>query len=148
MQQALFFLFAIVAGVMLPVQAALNTEIGRSVKDPIYATLISFVVGTLGLLLYMLAARSDWAGIRSATTLPWYYWTGGLLGALYVAAVVVLTPRLGLALTFGLTVAGQMVFGLLMDHYGWLGIPEASINWPRALGVLLIVAGVVLIRAN
>ncbi|NJC24867.1 DMT family transporter [Neolewinella antarctica] len=148
MQQAIFFLFAIVAGVMLPVQAGLNTEIGRSVKDPVYASLISFVIGTIGLVLYLLLARADWGEIRNTASLPWYYWTGGLMGAVYVAAIVVLTPRLGVALTFGLTVAAQMVFGVIMDHYGWLGVPKSPINWMRVLGVLLIIAGVVIVRVN
>ena len=148
MQQLLFFLFAIVAGVMLPVQAGLNTEIGRAVKDPVYATLISFVVGTVGLALYLLAARADWSTIKNATSLPWYYWTGGLLGGLYVAAIIVLTPRLGVALTFGLTVAAQMAFGVVMDHYGWLGVPQSPINWTRVVGVTMIIGGVVLVRAN
>lgn len=146
MQQALFFLFAIVAGVMLPIQAGLNSEIGKAVKSPVYASLISFVVGTIGLILYLLLARAKWSDIKYASSLPWYYWTGGLLGAVYVAAIVVLTPRLGVALTFGLTVAAQMVFGVVMDHYGWLGVPQSPINWARVLGVTMIIAGVVLVR--
>ena len=148
MQQLVFLLFALFAGVMLPVQAALNTEIGRAVKDPIYATLISFVVGTIGLVLYMLAARADWSTLKDASSLPWYYWTGGLLGAIYVAAIIVLTPRFGVALTFGITVAAQMLFGVLMDHYGWLGVPQSPINWARVMGVTMIIGGVVLVRAN
>ena len=148
MQQVLFFVLAAVAGVMLPIQAGLNTTIGREVKDPIYATLVSFVVGTIGLVTYMLVARTNWGNLKQAFQLPWYYWTGGLLGALYVAAIIILTPRLGVALTFGLTVAAQMLFGVIMDHYGWLDVPQADINWVRILGVILIIAGVVLVRYN
>ena len=148
MQQALFFLFAIVAGVMLPVQAGLNTEIGRKIDSPLYATLISFVIGTIGLVLYLLLTKANWSDIKNAGDLPWYYWTGGLLGAVYVAAIIVLTPRLGIALTFGLTVAAQMVFGVIMDHYGWLGVKESPINWMRVLGVALIIAGVVIVRTQ
>ncbi len=148
MQQALLFLFAVVAGVMLPIQAGLNSEIGKSLKSPVYATLVSFVVGTLGLLCYLLLARTQWSELKNGFQLPWYYWSGGLLGAVYVVAIIVLTPRLGVALTFGLTVAAQMVFGVVMDHYGWLGVPVSPINWPRVIGVALIIAGVVLVRFN
>ncbi len=148
MQQVLFFVFAIVAGVMLPVQAGLNTELGRVVKSPIYASLLSFLVGTLGLLLYLIVTRADWSTVKATGSMPWYYWTGGLMGAVYVAAIIVLTPRLGVALTFGLTVAAQMVFGVVMDHYGWLGVPEYPINWSRVIGVALVIAGVVLVRVN
>lgn len=147
MQQVLFFLLAIFAGVMLPIQAGLNSEIGKAVKSPVYGTLISFLVGTVGLLLYMVLTRANWADIKGGYQLPWYYWTGGLLGAVYVAAIIVLTPRLGVALTFGITVAAQMIFGVLMDHYGWLGVPEHPINWMRVIGVTMIIGGVALVRA-
>ena len=147
MKQALFFLFAIVAGVMLPVQAGLNSKLGEVTKSPIYATLISFVVGTVGLVVYMLLTQENWSSIKNTSDLPWYYWTGGLLGALYVAAIIILAPRLGVALTFGLTVAAQMVFSLVMDHYGWLGVPQHPVNWARVFGVALIVAGVAIVRS-
>ncbi len=147
MQQVLFFLLAIFAGVMLPIQAGLNSEIGKAVKSPVYGTLISFLVGTVGLLLYMVLTRANWTDIKGGFQLPWFYWIGGLLGAVYVAAIIVLTPRLGVALTFGITVAAQMIFGVMMDHYGWLGVPEHPINWMRVIGVTMIIGGVALVRA-
>ncbi|MEL7161098.1 MAG: DMT family transporter [Bacteroidota bacterium] len=146
MQQALLFLFAVIVGVMLPVQAGLNSEMAKAVKSPLFGTLISFAVGTVGLLLYLLLARANWADLREGFHLPWYYWTGGILGIVYVAGIIVLAPRLGVALTFGLTVAAQMAFSVIMDHYGWLGVPENPINWMRVLGVSLIIGGVVLVR--
>lgn len=147
MQQVLFFLLAIFAGVMLPIQAGLNSEIGKAVKSPVYGTLISFLVGTVGLLLYMVLTRANWTDIKGGFQLPWFYWIGGLLGAVYVAAIIILTPRLGVALTFGITVATQMIFGVVMDHYGWLGVPEHPINWMRVIGVTMIIGGVALVRA-
>ncbi|MFT5997786.1 MAG: transporter family-2 protein [Neolewinella sp.] len=148
MQQTLLFLLAIIAGVMLPIQAGLNSEIGRVVKSPVYATLISFLVGTIGLVLYLLATRANWADIKGGFHLPWYYWTGGLMGAVYVVAIIILAPRFGVALTFGLTVAVQMLVSVVMDHYGWLGVPTSPINWMRVLGVTMVIGGVVLIRNN
>lgn len=146
MQQALFFLFAIVVGVMLPIQAGLNSSMGKALKSPMYGTLVSFGVGTIGLLLWMLLTRANWSDLKYGAQLPWYYWTGGLLGIVYVAGIIILTPRLGVALTFGLTVAAQMAFSVVMDHYGWLGVPENPINWVRVLGVAMIISGVVLLR--
>ena len=148
MQYFLLLLFAFVIGAGLPVQAALNSELGRAVGSPIYGALLSFVIGIAGLLLYLFATRVDLTTLRQAFALPWYYWLGGLLGALYVAGVIILSPRLGTALTFGLTIAGQMILGLIMDHYGWLGLPVNPISWPRVMGVVMIIGGVVLIRMS
>lgn len=146
MQQALLLFLAVMAGIILPIQAALNAKMGDAVKDPMYATFISFIVGMVGLLAYLLAVRTDFSQISHMKQEHWTVWTGGLIGAFYVASIIVLAPRLGLALTFGLTVAGQMVMSLVMDHYGWLGIPVQAISWQRVLGIALIVGGVLLVR--
>jgi transporter family-2 protein len=77
---------------------------------------------------------------------PGWSWTGGLLGAFYVTAVVVLTPRLGVATTIALVVAGQMLASVAIDHYGLFGVPLRPVNAARGLGAALLVAGVVLLR--
>lgn len=142
----LFFIIAFVAGAILPVQAGLNAKLGRTIGDPIFAALISFVVGSIGLFLYTLVGRVDLSQIWQAGSLHWSVWLAGLLGAFYVATVIILVPKIGAALTFGLIVAGQLGLSLLLDHYGLLGLSVHGINWQRVLGAILIVSGVVLIR--
>jgi transporter family-2 protein len=148
MKAVLFFLLAIAAGVVLPVQAALNAKLSKSVGDPLYGTFISFIVGMSGVFLYLIVGRVDFTQIQNTQNEHWSIWIGGLLGAFYVGSLIVLTPRLGVAVTLGLTVAGQMAFSLVMDHYGWLGIPVQPINLWRILGIVLLVAGVWLIQSN
>lgn len=133
---------------MLPIQAGLNSEMGRVLKSPIYASIVSFVAGLIALIIYAFITRMPFGNLREGLTLPWYYWLGGVLGAVYVYGLIVLTPRLGVALTFGLTVAAQMTFSLVMDHYGWLDVPVSPLSWSRVLGVLMIIVGVILIRTN
>lgn len=142
----LFLLVAIIAGAILPVQAGLNAKMGRAVGDPVYASLISFVIGSLALFAYVLIAKVDFSQISQAGKENWTVWTPGLLGAFYVTSVIILVPKIGVALTFGLIVAGQLGLSLLLDHYGLLGLPVHTINWQRIVGVLLIIGGVVLIR--
>lgn len=146
--KAIYFLIllAVLSGAVLPVQAALNTKMGKAVGDPVYAALISFVIGSVGLFFYVLATRVELSQLSNATTVHWTVWTAGLLGAFYVAAVIILVPKIGAALTFGLVVTGQLGLSLLLDHYGLLGLPVHSINWQRLVGILLIIGGVLLIR--
>jgi transporter family-2 protein len=141
-----FLMLAFFAGALAPLQAGMNARMGRAIGDPIYAALISFAVGTVGLLVYGLVGRMEFAAIRGAADIHWAIWFAGLLGAFYVTATIILTPKLGTALTFSLVVAGQLVMALLMDHFGSFGIPVQPVNWHRLAGAALITAGVVLIR--
>ena len=142
----LFVLLAAVSGAVLPVQAGLNAKMGRAVGDPVYAALISFVIGSAGLLVYAILAKVDLTQISQSNTVHWSVWSAGLLGAFYVAAVIILVPKIGAALTFGLVVTGQLGLSLLLDHYGLLGLPVHAINWQRVMGILFIIGGVLLIR--
>lgn len=144
--QLFFILLAIIAGAVLPVQAGLNVQLGKSVHQPIFAAFASFLIGTLGLLIYLFILKFDFSSITQTKTVSPVVWMAGILGAFYVAAVIILAPKLGTALTFVLVVAGQMTISLILDHYGIFGLPIKHINWQRLLGVAFLVAGVLLIR--
>lgn len=146
MQNLFLLLIAILAGAILPVQAGLNARMGQIVGQPVVSAIISFAVGLFGLFAYMLASRVPLSTLALAAQAPKMLWTAGLLGAFYVTAMVLLVPKLGLALSFGLIVAGQMLCSLVMDHYGMLGAPVQPVSALRVLGVVCIVVGVVLVR--
>jgi len=141
-----FIILAVLAGVMMPTQAAINNKLAGDVGSPILAAFVSFVVGTLALFVYILATGVPISNLSSLKNASIISWMGGILGAFFVASAVILVPRLGVALTFSLIIAGQMLITLVLDHYGFLGIPVKEISFQRLLGVALIIGGVVLIR--
>ncbi len=145
MQYFLIFL-AFLCGAVFPTQAALNSQMTKFVGHPVLAALLSFLTGLIGLFLYAVIAKLPLSSLAQAKNAPWYIWLAGLLGAFYISTVIVLIPRLGFALTFGLIVAGQMAISLLFDHYGILHTPIREISIGRIIGALLLVAGVILIR--
>ncbi len=140
-----WYFVALLAGAFLPIQAGLNTKLGRAIENPVYASMLSFITGALAVALYILFTKQPvaWAGIKTA---PAYVWVAGALGAFYVTAIILTFPKIGPALTFGLVVAGQMISSVILDHFKVLVAEIHSINIYRVLGMLLIVAGVVLIR--
>lgn len=147
MEVILLLVLAFAAGMLAPLQAGMNTRMGHALGDPFYAALISFAVGTIGLFVYGLVGRMEFAAVRTAAAdVHWAIWFAGLLGAFYVTTTIVVTPRLGAALTFSLVVAGQMVMALAMDHVGAFGIPVQTVNWQRIVGIVLVTAGVAMIR--
>jgi bacterial/archaeal transporter family-2 protein len=82
----------------------------------------------------------------SVASAPWWAWTGGLLGALFVLASIILTPRLGAATTIGLILTGQVLASIVIDHFGLIRVPVHEASFPRIIGALLIVAGVVMVQ--
>jgi transporter family-2 protein len=141
-----YVLLALAAGAMMPTQAAINNQLAGYVASPIVAALISFAVGTAGLLIYALLSGAPLENIANIRNAPAIAWIGGLLGAFFVASAVVLVPRIGVAMTFSLLIAGQMLVTLVIDHFGVLGVPVRAVSLARVAGVLLITGGVVLIR--
>jgi transporter family-2 protein len=141
-----FWIFMVfLAGALLPVQAGLNARIGKEIQSPVWAALISFVVGTMLLLLYIFftAQKMHTPGLNS---IPLQNWVAGGLGAFYITVSILAFPRLGAALTFALVVTAQVVISMLMDHFQILVSQQQSISWQRVVGLLMVIGGVVLIR--
>lgn len=139
-------LLGVVAGSMMPTQAALNNKLATTMDSPILAALVSFLVGAVGLLVYSVATGESLGNILLIKDAPPAAWFSGLMGAFYVAAAVIMVPRLGVAMTFSLIIAGQMLVTLVIDHFGLLGVPVKEVSLVRVAGVLLITGGVILIR--
>jgi transporter family-2 protein len=134
---------AVAAGVVLPVQFGVNSQLRTFVGGPLAAA-ISFVVGAVALgVAALVVQRSLPDSVASA---PWWAWTGGLLGALFVLASIILTPRLGAATTIGLILTGQVLASIVIDHFGLIRVPVHEASFPRIIGALLIVAGVVMVQ--
>jgi bacterial/archaeal transporter family-2 protein len=140
---ALYLLFAFVAGAMIPFQVGVNARLAHVVNGPIRAALVSFIVGTIALLLLSLIVLPSSGRLASA---PWWAWIGGLLGAFYVAGSIVTGPRLGAATLIAAVVAGQALASLLIDEYGWVGFKEHHVSPGRLAGMALVLGGVALVR--
>lgn len=143
----LLLLVALLLGAALSVQVGVNAELRTTIGHPIVAATASFVVGTIGLLLVAVVVRPAIPGSAQLARIPWWQWTGGLLGAAYVAAAIVLAPKLGAAALLATIVAGQMTASLLLDHYGLFGFPVQPVSPLRVVAVAMIIGGVLLLQA-
>jgi transporter family-2 protein len=137
--------FAIAAGFMIPVQFSVNSQLRFYAGGPIVASAISFLVGTIVLVAAAAASREHVSTHRLGNA-PWWAWGGGLLGAFYIVASIVVAPRLGAGTTIALVVAGQMLAALVLDQFGLLRLPVHHMGPARAVGAVLVVAGVALIQ--
>jgi transporter family-2 protein len=141
-----YLLLAFAAGAVLPFQTGMNAELAHWVNSPFRAAFVSFLLGTLILLLVsalVFKPLPSWTRLGEA---PWWVWVGGALGAFYVAGSIVSAPKLGAATLIALVVAGQALASLAVDHFGWVGFEENPISLGRIGGMVLIAAGVVLVK--
>ncbi len=140
-----YLAFGFAAGAMLPLQFGINAELARWLDSPLRASLVSFAVGTL-VLLVVTTPLLRGTPLTKAGDAPWWVWVGGALGAFYVLGSVVAAPRLGAVTLVALILAGQAIASLLVDHFGWVGFEEHPITPGRVAGVALLAAGVALVR--
>jgi transporter family-2 protein len=142
---ALMIVLVVLAGGATALQAPTNARLATAVASPVNAAFVSFAVGTIALAVAaaFLQTRPDAAAMRA---LPWWAWVGGLYGACFVVAAAWGVPRLGVALTITLMVAGQLLIGLILDHFGAMGMPRAPLNLGRIAGVALVIGGVLMVR--
>ena len=142
----LYLLVCLLAGALMPLQAGVNAQLARWVGHPVSASLVSFAVGTLALFAYALATRPGMPAPSALAAAPWWAWVGGLFGAVFVTAAAAFAPRLGAATFISITIAGQVLVSILLDHFGVVGFAARPVTAPRLLGALLLIAGVLLVR--
>jgi len=80
--------------------------------------------------------------------LPWWAWMGGLYGCAFVVSAAWGVPRLGVATTITVMIAGQLLLSLALDHFGALGVEKQPLSLGRIAGVALVIGGVVLVRRS
>jgi bacterial/archaeal transporter family-2 protein len=135
---------ALTAGLAGSVQVAVMGRFGERIGsyEAIAANLLfSALIATTILLLL----RQSLAGFGEALHSPWWYWVGGGgMGVVVVFTITVVTPTIGATATIGLLIAGQLAMGVLIDRYGWFGVEQVPLNWPRIVGVLMLGVGALL----
>ncbi|WP_166815950.1 DMT family transporter [Luteimonas yindakuii] len=135
---------AVLIGAVLPLQALVNARLGQETSGALFASFVSFLVGTIMLAVALVAARVRWPTMSVMSDMPGWIWMGGLIGAIYVLSATVLVPRIGAASLICLIVLGQLVGSLLMDHYGVLS-DVRPIDTMRVVGAVLVAVGAVLV---
>ncbi|QDU40347.1 hypothetical protein Mal4_47030 [Maioricimonas rarisocia] len=147
MQTLLLMLLAVVAGFVVPIQSILNGRLGNLLENPFLAGLVSFLGGTVTLCLVLLVTTP---GIPQVPTdgksFPWYLFTGGMFGAVFVTCVLTLVPRIGATNVLAGAVVGQFIMALIVDHFGILGVPHNNASLMRVAGCLLLITGMLLIN--
>jgi transporter family-2 protein len=145
----LYILLMVMAGTAVAAQTAINAELRVVASSALWAMNISFAVTMLiGVAAIVVVAATGRLSPPAPALwrAPWWIWLGGVPGAIYVLLAVLLTQRLGTGLLTAAGILGQLSTALLIDHYGWFGVPVSRLSIPRIVGGVLLMIGVVLTR--
>lgn len=134
--------FGILAGFLLPIQTCLNSRLRESVGSPFLSSLFSFAGGTLFLILLVLGIDHSLLFSPDAVAgQPAWIWLGGLFGVIGLTTNILIFPKLGGVQTTVIPITGQILMGLVIDHFGLFESAQSSLTPLRALGALLVLAG-------
>ena len=143
MSSGLLVVLMVLSGAVMafqgPINAALRIHVGV-----FESSLVSFGVGTVALIaIVAVAGKGNLLAVRQAP--PWQL-LGGLIGVVFVTVSLLAVPKIGVPGMIVAALAGQMAAALLIDRYGWVGVPARPIDPTRIAGVALLIVSVVLIN--
>src|SRR5436309_15221361 len=134
---------AIAAGLAGSVQVALMSRLGERI-GVLEALGFSTVLTAVGAFVALVLARRSLAGFERAVHQPWWMLLGGAMGLVIVFTITYSGPRIGVAATVGILIAGQLVMGAAIDRWGLLGTEQIALHWPRLFGIVLLAIGAAL----
>src|SRR6218665_2832463 len=127
---------ALITGALIPIQAATNAAFSKSIGNPLTTGLMVFIIGLIGMLLFILVSRTALPTPGQLAAAPAYSYIGGIIVATYVVMITILAPRIGVGTAIALIVTGQIICAVLIDHFGLFNVTPRSLDLTRLAGVL------------
>jgi len=146
LELAIYVVLTLAAGACVVTQQVLNANLRTGLDSAAWSGVVSYAVGLACMLALALAVRDPLPSMGVAGRIPVLAWTGGVFGALFIIAGIVLVPHIGAATFIALLITGQMITAIAFDHFGTLGLAQRPADLPRLLGAGLLVIGVILVR--
>jgi len=134
---------AFAAGLGGAVQIAVQGRLGDRVGS-LEAVTTAAVIGCAVAVAALLVVRRSLAGVGDAAGGPKWQLLGGVISVFIVLAITVSGPRIGIVATTAFLIAAQFGLASVIDRYGWFGVEQVPVTWPRMLGVALLVVGAAL----
>ena len=146
-RQLFWQLMAVLSGCLSASITGAYAQLSAIIGNPIQATTVAFFVATMALLVFCTCmGKTQLVGKAFSKEYPWWMWIGGLCGAIIVLGNAWLVGHVGVGVFTMSLLVGQLGLSMLMEHHGWLGAPHKPITWLKIVGILLMLAGVAMIR--
>lgn len=141
------FLIALVSGAANPFQSATNGELNKQLQQPVWAGVVVYATGLLGMLIIQAFARQPLPMVK-AGGVSWWAWMGGLISIISTLAGLMLVQKLGSGIFTSLSITAALVVSVLLDQFGLMGLKQHPASPGRWIGCGLLVAGVWLVSRS
>lgn len=141
----ILILLAIVIGTLMPIQAGLNAQLTKFLGQPYLGALISLFTGVIAVSLLILIRGDGFSELKRVTEAPPHLFLGGILGAIFVASSLFFIPKMGATVMVAAFITGQLIGSVIIDRYGFMGLPVSPISTTRMMGIILLFAGLFLV---
>lgn len=146
MPSLLLIVFAALAGAAVPFQGGANASLGRALGHPLWGTLASLAVSALCILPILMVLRVPLPTLGGLAGQPKWIWIGGIAGAVYVTAAILLMPKLGAASFMIAVIAGQVAAALVIDWTGGVGLAPRPVDATRLVGAAMVLLGAIIVQ--
>lgn len=141
------YLFALISGAAIAIQASINSRLGVLLDNALIATTVAFVSGGLILAVIVMVVTKNYPQYEVVRAIPIYLWfSGGALGAFGVGMFYFLIPKMGVGPMMSFALTGQIVVAIAASHFGWFDLPTKEMNVSRLTGVISLIAGTAMIN--
>jgi transporter family-2 protein len=135
-------LWVIIVGLIGGAAVGIQSPIAGAMGQKVGGTASSFIIHLSGMILSgVLLVLLGGEKIRNWNTLPWYMLGAGVFGVILYQTINITLPKLGSTMMVTLIITGQLVIGVIIDHFGWLGVPVHPVSVSRIIGVLALLGG-------
>lgn len=136
-----YALVMLLAGIGIPVLAALNAALGQRLGSPFAAGVVLFCVA-LSAAIVVLVVSGGIGNLTGLTAAPRHLFLAGLLVAFYVLSITWVAPKFGVGNAVFFVLLGQLISAAAIDHFGLFGAQISPLSLARAGGIALMAAGV------
>lgn len=143
------YILGVLAGIGLPIQTSINTKLRKKVGTSYSASLISFVVALIFLVLLLIATgQGIYIPFEQLLKEPLWIWMGGICGVIFLTGNILLLSKVGSVQTVVLPVLGQILMGLAIDSFGLFHAEQSRITLLRIVGAILVIVGVLIVSMS
>ncbi len=138
----LVFPLLLLGGMAIAAQSSINGSLSIR-TDVITTAWLANVVASVILLALVIFFEPPQAA--TMFSVPSWQLAGALFGNFSMVAIVIAVPRIGTAATIVAIIAGQIIMGLMVDHFGWFGNTQIVLDYKRIAAIALLAGALFLI---